>query len=167
MPVQVNGVSSLDTKSASGYDAIKLQIFHAPYVLLPTNDTLANAAETALTEPATVTPNFPTDASLWGARIFASLVAVNQTATEHTIKVTLQKNVDAGGWEDAGFETTHDILALSAVQYESAKVEVVQSITPVSGESLTFRWQVDSSDAAEVHYLSSFRLVVSYDFSAT
>ena len=143
----------------------KLRAFRRTYGFATTSESVSNAAEVSLAAPAVVTVNIPAGATLLEAKVVASLKANNQTAAEHNIGVTLQENIDGGGWADLRDLTANPPLTLPEVDATADGLTLVEVITsPATGETVQFRFQVDSDDAGEVHYTQTFVLSVEYDF---
>ena len=138
--------------------------FKRVYPLASTSESVANAAEVSLAAPAVVTPVFPTGATRLNSYVVATLKANNQTAAEHNVGVTLQRNIAAGGWVDLRDFTANPPITLPAVDATSDALTLVEVIAITTGQSIQFRWQVDSDNAGEVHYVQSFVYVLEYDF---
>jgi len=147
-------------------EEIRNQVFTRRYPFETESDSVSSASETALTNPTTVTVTFPTNSTLLSAAVVAIIKANNQSANAHDVGVTLQKNIAGGGWTDIRDLTTSPPVTLPAVDGENDSLILVENVTGIdTGETVTFRWQVDSNDANEVHYTSTFVLIVQYDFS--
>lgn len=143
----------------------QLRSFRRTYAFASTSESVANAAEVSLAAPAVVTVTFPAGATLLEAKVFAVLKANNQTAAEHNIGVTLQENIDGGGWNDLRDFTANPPLTLPDVDATGDSITLVEVITsPTTGQTVQFRFQVDSDNAGEVHYTQTFVLSVEYDF---
>ncbi len=142
----------------------KLTAFRRTYAFVSTSQSVSSAAETSLTAPATVTVTFPTGATLLQAKVVASIKANNQTAAEHNIGLTLQKNVAAAGWVDVRDFTANPPLTLPEVDATADALTLVEALVITTGQTVQFRWQVDSDNAGEVHYVQTFVLSVEYDF---
>lgn len=143
----------------------KLRSFRRTYAFASTNEQVANAAEVSLAAPAVVTVTFPAGATLLEAKVAAVLKANNQTAAKHNIGITLQKNVAAGGWVDIRDFTANPPLTLPEVDATGDSITLVEVLTPLTtGQSVQFRFQVDSDNAGAVNYTQTFVLIVEYDF---
>ncbi len=142
----------------------QLRAFRRTYGFATTNEQVANAAEVNLGAPAVVTVTFPAGATRLEAKVFAVLKANNQTAAEHNIGVTLQRNVAAGGWVDMRDLTANPALTLPEVDATADSVTLVEVFTITTGQTVQFRFQVDSDNAAAVNYTQTFVLSVEYDF---
>ncbi len=145
----------------------KLRAFKKIYTYAGTVESVANAAEVSLAAPATVSPAFPAGATLTRAVVVASIHAANIAENAHLIGLTLQRNIAAGGWVDVtGFAFPGDPqpMSLPAVIGATDAYTAVGEITFTTGQSIQFRWQVDSTNAGEVHYSQGFVLSVEYDF---
>ena len=142
----------------------KLRAFRRTYAFVSTSESVANAAEVSLAAPAVVTVDFPTGATLLEAKVVASIKANNQTASEHNIGLTLQKNIAGGGWVDIRDFTANPPLTLPDVDATADALTLVEALAITTGQTVQFRWQVDSDDAGEVHYTQTFVLSVEYDF---
>ncbi len=134
------------------------------YPFVTTNESVANAAEVSLAAPAVVTPTFPTGATRLNSYVVAILKANNQSAAEHNIGVTLQKNVAAAGWADVRDFTANPPLTLPDVDATADSITFIEPVSVTTGQTVQFRFQVDSDDAGEVHYTQVFFFVVEYDF---
>ena len=134
------------------------------YPFVTTNESVSNAAEVDLAAPAVVTPTFPTGATRLNSYVVAILKANNQSAAEHNIGVTLQKNIAAGGWEDVRDFTASPPLTLPAVDATGDSVTFIEPVSVATGQTVQFRFQVDSDNAGEVHYTQVFFFAVEYDF---
>ncbi len=128
------------------------------------SQSVSSASDASLTSPGTNTITFPTGATLLRARVIAHIKATAMDDSGHTIGLTLQKNVAGGGWVDIIVLATNPHLNLPAIALMSDSVTIVESVVVTTGQSLDFRWQVDSDDAGEVHYLSDFVYSAEYDF---
>jgi len=142
----------------------KLRAFRRTYAFVSTNEQVANAAEVSLAAPATVTVTFPTGSTLLEAKVVASIKANNQTAAEHNIGVTLQKNIAGGGWVDIRDFTANPPLTLPEVDATGDALTLVEALAITTGQTAQFRWQVDSDNAGAVNYTQVFVLSVEYDF---
>lgn len=142
----------------------KLRAFRRTYAFASTSESVANAAEVSLAAPAVVTVTFPAGATLLEAKVVAAIKANNQTAAEHNIGVTLQKNVAGGGWLDIRDFTANPPLTLPDVDATADGLTLVEALAITTGQTVQFRWQVDSDNAGEVHYTQTFVLSVEYDF---
>ncbi len=142
----------------------QLRSFRRTYAFASTSESVSNAAEVSLAAPATVTVTFPTGATLLEAKVVASIKANNQSAAEHNIGVTLQKNVAGGGWVDVRDFTANPPLTLPAVDASADALTLIEALAITTGQTVQFRWQVDSDNAGEVHYVQTFVLSVEYDF---
>ncbi|GAG33883.1 unnamed protein product, partial [marine sediment metagenome] len=138
--------------------------FERKYPFVTTNQSVSSASEESLTAPATVTPTFPTAATRLNSWVVAILKVNNQTAAEHNIGVTLQKNIAAGGWEDVRDFTASPPLTLPAVDATADSITFIEPVSVTTGQSVQFRFQVDSDNAGEVHYTQAFFFTVEYDF---
>lgn len=163
-------VVKVDSRAQDNFDAlmaiIEALVFHDSYAYTPTSQSVSSAAETSLTAPASKTITYPTGATLKNAVLVASLKGTSQADAEHNIGLTLQRNFDAGGWTDVRDFTANPHMALNgdAVSDEVTLIEDLTSVITSSGKTLQFRWQVDSDNANEVHYLQNFMLKVEYDY---
>lgn len=153
-------LSTLQTDITEG----KLRTFRRTYAFVSTSESVANAAEVSLAAPAVVTVTFPAGATLLEAKVVAAIKANNQTAAEHNIGVTLQKNVAGGGWVDIRDFTANPPLTLPDVDATADALTLVEALAIATGQTVQFRWQVDSDNAGEVHYTQTFVLSVEYDF---
>ena len=142
----------------------KLRSFRRTYAFVTTSQSVSSAAETSFAAPAAVTVTFPTGATLLEAKVVASLKANNQSAAEHNIGVTLQKNIAGGGWVDIRSITVNPPLTLPEVDATADALTIVEALVIATGQTVQFRWQVDSDNAGEVHYVQTFVLSVEYDF---
>ena len=143
----------------------KQMTFQDVFPLITVVQSVATTDETGLTAPAVVTPTFPTGATLVRSYVVAQVKALNQSAAAHNIGLTLQDNIAAGGWVDILVLTATTPLGLPAVSGASdALCFTINTNTITSGQSVQFRWQVDSDNAGAVIYTSSFVLVMEYDF---
>ncbi len=142
----------------------QLRAFRRTYAFASTSESVSNAAEVSLVAPAVVTVTFPTGATLLEAKVVAAIKANNQTAAEHNIGVTLQRNVAAGGWVDIRDFTANPPLTMPEVDATADALTLVEALTITTGQTVQFRWQVDSDNAGEVHYVQVFVLSVEYDF---
>jgi len=134
------------------------------YPFVTTNESVSSAAEEDLTAPAVVTPTFPTGATRLNSYVVAILKVNNQSAAEHNIGVTLQKNVAAAGWADVRDFTASPPLTLPEVDATGDSVTFIEPVSVTTGQTVQFRFQVDSDNAGEVHYTQVFFFVVEYDF---
>lgn len=134
------------------------------YPFVTTNESVANAAEVSLAAPAVVTPTFPTGATRLNSYVVAILKANNQSAAEHNIGVTLQKNIAAAGWVDVRDFTASPPLTLPEVDATGDSVTFIEPVSITTGQSVQFRFQVDSDNAGEVHYTQVFFFALEYDF---
>ena len=141
----------------------KLRSFSRTYAFVTTNQQTNSAAEINLTPPAVVTVTFPAGATLLEARVEASIKASNESATGHSIKLTLQKNVAAGGWVDIR-DLTAPPLGLTPEDMSTDDITIVEALTIATGQTVQFRWQVDSNAAGIINYTCTFVLNVEYDF---
>lgn len=142
----------------------KLRAFRRTYAFASINESVANAAETPLTAPAVVTVTFPAGATLLEAKVVAAIKANNQTAAEHNIGVKLQRNVAAGGWVTIRDFTASPPLTLPEVDATADGLTLVEALAITTGQTVQFRWVVNSDNAGEVHYTQTFVLSVEYDF---
>ena len=142
----------------------QLRSFRRTYAFASTSESVSNAAEVSLAAPAVVTVTFPTGATLLEAKVVASIKANNQTAAEHNIGITLQRNVAAAGWVDIRDFTANPPLTLPEVDATADALTLVEALVIATGQTVQFRFQVDSDNAGEVHYVQTFVLSVEYDF---
>ena len=142
----------------------QLRAFRRTYAFVSTSESVSNAAEVSLAAPAVVTVTFPAGATLLEAKVVAAIKANNQTAAEHNIGLTLQKNVAGGGWVDVRDFTANPPLTLPEVDATADGLTLVEALVIATGNTVQFRWQVDSDNAGEVHYVQTFVLSVEYDF---
>jgi len=127
-------------------------------------DSVASTVETNLTVGA-VTPTFPAGSTCARAILVASIHALNIAENTHLIQFKIEGNKDAGGYSD--------LLDLSA-SAQLGLVEVVgatdswvgaidiSSLVDASDSAYNFRFVVQSSNAGEVRYITSFTLVLVY-----
>lgn len=167
-------IVKVDSRAQTNYDdlmdKLNAMVFPEGFALEAEDDTVSSASETALTDPATITITYPTGASKKQIILVANVVAANQSVAEHNIGLTLQYNYNAGGWTDVGAHyvfTTSPPLVLPAIDASQASFTTqadITSIVAASGNTITFRWQADSDNAGEVHYVSNFAVMCYYDF---
>ncbi len=142
----------------------KLRSFRRTYRFATTVEGVTDAAEVSLAAPAVVTVTFPTGATLLEAKVVASIKVNSQAEFLHNIGLTLQKNVAVGGWIDIIDMTATPNLTLAGVDRVSDALTIVESLAITTGQTVQFRWQVDSDNAGHVHYTQVFVLSVEYDF---
>lgn len=145
-------------------DEGKRRSFRRTYALAVQSDSVSSASEENLSAPGTVTVTFPPGGTLLEGKVMGYLKANAKTAAGHSIGVTLQKNVAGGGWEDVKDLTANPALTLPAVDKAADSLVIVEAVAVTTGQTVQFRWQVDSDNAGEVHYVSDFVYVAEYDF---
>ena len=143
----------------------KLRAFKRTYGYDTTNETKSQDTEADLTTSGEVQINFPTGATKLRALVVASIKANNQTAAEHNIIVTLQNDIDNAGWADIVGPLANEALTLPEVDATADALTLVTEVDAfVTTDLVEFRFQVNSDNAAEVHYTCTFVLSVEYDF---
>ena len=136
------------------------------FSILPVAENVANVAEVDLVAPAAITLTIPTGATKISTKIVATIYASNMAAAAHSIGLTLQDNVNAGGWVDVINLTAVPLLSLPAgIGAMGSYTIVIDTNAIVTGQTYQARWQVDSNNAGSVNYGSEFTFVLEYNFS--
>ena len=143
----------------------QLRAFKRTYTYTTVSATISSAAEQDLATSGEVVITFPTGATKLRAIVVASIKANNQTAAEHNIGITLQNDINNAGWADLVDLTANMPLTLPEVDATADALTLVTEVDAFNtGDTVEFRWQVDSDNAAEVHYTCTFVVSVEYDF---
>lgn len=143
----------------------QLRAFKRTYTYITVSATISSAAEQDLATSGEVAITFPTGATMLRAIVVASLKANNQSAAEHNIGVTLQNDINNAGWADLVDLTANMPLTLPEVDATADAITLVTEVDAFNtGDTVEFRYQVDSDNAGEVHYTCTFVVSVEYDF---
>ncbi len=143
----------------------KLTAFKRTYTYTTVSTSVSSAAEQDLATSGEVAITFPTGATKLRAIVVASLKVNNQTAAEHNIGVTLQNDINNAGWADLVDLTANMPLTLPDVDATADAITLVTEVDAFNtGDTVEFRFQVDSDNAGEVHYTCTFVVSVEYDF---
>lgn len=130
----------------------------------PNVDSVSSAAEANLTEGVIDTVDYPTGATEVRVILLPILKAANQSGATHHIGLTVQYREDDGTWTDIIDLTTDPPMCLVVLDGAGDTFAQPLDVSAIveSGKKYEFRFQVDSDDAGEVHYTSSFVLILVY-----
>lgn len=130
----------------------------------PNVDSVSDAAEADLTEGDMGTITYPPSASEVRVILLPVIKAVNQAGNTHHIGITVQYSEDDGAWADIIDLTADPPMGLVVLDGAGDSWAMPLNVSAIveSGKKYEFRFQVDSDDAGEVHYTTSFVLVLIY-----
>lgn len=130
----------------------------------PVVQNVASALATNLTA-GSITPTFPTGATLVRAILIASIHVANQAANTHHISLIVQGQVAGGGYAvllNLSAVTTLGLVNLDGAGDSWCGAIDVTATVATSGLAYDFRFQVDSDNAGSVNYTTGFTLVLVY-----
>jgi len=130
----------------------------------PNVDSVASAVEADLTEGDMGTIIYPTGAVEVSVILLPIIKAVNQSGATHHIGITIQYSEDDGAWADIIDLTTDPPMGLVVMDGAGDSWAMPLDVSAIveTGKKYEFRFQVDSDNAGEVHYTTSFVLVLIY-----
>lgn len=130
----------------------------------PNVDSISSLAEEELTPGDMGTLNYPSGATEIRVILLPIIMANNQAANTHLIGLKVQYSVDLGAWTDIIDLTAMPPMGLvnliGAAGGFSQPLDVTMIIE--DGSSYRFRFAVDSDNAGQVHYTTSFVLLLVY-----
>lgn len=130
----------------------------------PNVDSVSSAAEANLTEGDMGTITYPPSATEVRVMLLPIIKAINQSGATHHIGITIQYSEDDEAWADIIDLTTDPPMGLVVLDGAGDSWAMPLDVSDIveSGKKYEFRFQVDSDDAGEVHYTTSFVLVLIY-----
>lgn len=130
----------------------------------PNVNSVSSAVEANLTEGDMGTITYPTGATEVRVLLLPIIKAANQTVNTHHIGIKVQYSEDDGAWTDIIDLTTDPPMGLVALDGAGDAWVHPLDVSDIveSGSKYEFRFVVDSDDANEVHYTTSFVLVLVY-----
>jgi hypothetical protein len=131
----------------------------------PVSQQVASAAATNLTA-GSITPAFPTGATVVRVLLYAAIHAANQGANTHHVSLKVQGRKDGGGYGDLIDLTAQTTLGLVNVDGASDSwcgAVDVSALVDASGSVYDFHFVVDSDNAGAVNYTTNFVLVLVYN----
>jgi hypothetical protein len=130
----------------------------------PNVDSVSSADETNLTEGNIGIVTYPTGAVEVRVVLLPIIKAVNQSGATHHIGITVQYSEDDGAWADIIDLTANPPMGLVVLDGAGDSWAQPLDVSAIveSGKKYEFRFQVDSDNAGEVHYTTSFVLVLVY-----
>jgi hypothetical protein len=166
-----DAIQAAATAIQSDASAIKNQTDKLPnlqeeveWTTTPVSQQVASSDATNLTA-GSITPTFPTGATVVRALLFANVHAANQSANAHHVSLKVQGQKAGGGYGDLLDLTAQPTLGLVDVDGAGdawgGAVDVT-ALVDTSAVQYDFRFVVDSDDAHAINYTTGFVLAVIY-----
>lgn len=131
----------------------------------PVAQNLTSAALETLTTHTITAADFvyPTGSTEVRVFLLATISAAAQALAVHHIGITIQIQINNGGWANRIDLTANPPMGLAAdgaMGAWSAPIDIAALVA--SGDKLDFRFQVDSDSAGSVNYTTSFVVLLVY-----